>query len=102
MIIFVLLMIGVAVFFYVTGYSLSKGNTGLIEGDNLEEVEDKEGYAKAISKPFFVLGTAFLALGALSMVISDEKVLMMARITVLMIFLAGLAWVWKIKNQFKQ
>lgn len=82
--------------------SLLKGNYSSMHGKVFDQTEDKEGYAKAMGKPAFLLGIGIAAAGILAIVIEGACAIIVSLVFLLLLVIVVGLWFVKIQNNNTQ
>ncbi|MCI5882946.1 MAG: hypothetical protein MRZ84_02800 [Eubacterium sp.] len=71
-----------------------------MHGKVLDSTDDKEGYAKALGKPIFLLGVGIAVAGITAVVLQQKYAIMIAVAFMVIILIITAIWVGKIQKRF--
>lgn len=100
MIAFSIMMWFVSIILVFLSLSLLRGNYVSVHGKVLDSTDDKEGYAKALGKPIFLLGVGIAVAGITAVVLQQKYAIMIAVAFMVIILIITAIWVGKIQKRF--
>lgn len=100
MIAFSIIMWFVSIILVFLSLSLLRGNYACVHGKVLDSTDDKEGYAKALGKPIFLLGVGIAVAGITAVVLQQKYAIMIAVAFMVIILIITAIWVGKIQKRF--
>ena len=100
MIAFSIMMWFVSIILVFLSISLLRGNYASVHGKVLDSTDDKEGYAKALGKPIFLLGVGIAVAGITAVVLQQKYAIMIAVAFMAIILIIAAIWVGKIQKRF--
>ncbi len=100
MIVYTIIMFFSSVLFGVLGVAVYRGKTNLIHDYHQTKVTDKAAYGKSFAKAMFVISTALLLSGIVSLLGDSEKISLIA-VAVLLVGLAiGFACIFAVQKKY--
>ena len=100
MIAFSIMMWFVSIILVFLSLYLLRGNYTSVHGKVLDSTDDKEGYAKALGKPIFLLGVGIAVAGITAVVLQQKYSIMIAVAFMVIILIITAIWVGKIQKRF--
>ena len=100
MITYSIIMFLTAVLFGVLGVSIYRGKTNLIHDYHQTNVTDKSAYGKSFGKAMFIISTALLLSGILSLWGDSEKITLIAVIVLIVGLLIGFICIFLVQKKY--
>ena len=79
---------------------LLKGNASGMHGKVFDHTEDKEGYAKAVGKPVFLMGVGIAFVGISAIVIQGVCSIIVSMIFLFLLIIVVGLWFVKVQKRF--
>ena len=100
MLVYSIIMFLVSALFTVLGIAIYKGKTDLIHDYHQTKVTDKSAYGKAFGKAMFVISTALLLSGIVSLLGDSEKITLVAVAVLIVGLIIGFICIFCVQKKY--
>ena len=100
MLLYSIIMFLVAALFTVLGIAIYNGKTDLIHDYHQTKVTDKSAYGKAFGKAMFVISTALLLSGIVSLLGDSEKITLVAVAVLIVGLIIGFICIFCVQKKY--
>ena len=100
MITYSIIMFLTAVLFGVLGVAIYRGKTNLIHDYHQTNVTDKSAYGKSFGKAMFIISTALLLSGIVSLLGNSEKITLIAVLVLIVGLIIGFIYIFFVQKKY--
>lgn len=100
MITYSIIMLLTAVLFGVLGVAIYRGKTNLIHDYHQTNVTDKSAYGKSFGKAMFIISTALLLSGIVSLLGNSEKITLIAVLVLIVGLIIGFIYIFFVQKKY--